>query len=143
MSLSTFQCSDIDQVVLVDQSERFVFKPMLYELLSGGRISSSFLVNLCYCFVSDFFLSAEVDVWEIAPRFSDLLSNTGIQFLRDRVKTLLPCDHSGANGSESSVAGGTVLLESGFLIEYDWYYVYTILINLNENYLIRFLSCCL
>uniref|UniRef100_A0A1J3HQ49 demethylphylloquinone reductase n=3 Tax=Noccaea caerulescens TaxID=107243 RepID=A0A1J3HQ49_NOCCA len=85
------------QVVLVDQSERFVFKPMLYELLSG-----------------------EVDVWEIAPRFSDLLSNTGIQFLRDRVKTLLPCDHLGANGSESSVAGGTVLLESGFLIEYDW-----------------------
>ncbi|CAA7027058.1 unnamed protein product [Microthlaspi erraticum] len=85
------------QVVLVDQSERFVFKPMLYELLSG-----------------------EADVWEIAPRFSDLLSNTGIQFLRDRVKTLLPCDHLGGNGSESSVAGGTVLLESGFLIEYDW-----------------------
>ncbi|CAH8281985.1 unnamed protein product [Eruca vesicaria subsp. sativa] len=85
------------QVVLVDQSERFVFKPMLYELLSG-----------------------EVDVWEIAPRFSDLLTNTGIQFLRDRVKSLLPCDHLGVNGSESSVTGGTVLLESGFNIEYDW-----------------------
>ncbi|KAL1196322.1 Alternative NAD(P)H-ubiquinone oxidoreductase C1, chloroplastic/mitochondrial [Cardamine amara subsp. amara] len=85
------------QVVLVDQSERFVFKPMLYELLSG-----------------------EVDVWEIAPRFSDLLTNTGIQFLRDRVKTLLPCDHLGVNGSESSVTGGTVVLESGFQIEYDW-----------------------
>ncbi|AED91343.1 NAD(P)H dehydrogenase C1 [Arabidopsis thaliana] len=85
------------QVVLVDQSERFVFKPMLYELLSG-----------------------EVDVWEIAPRFSDLLTNTGIQFLRDRVKTLLPCDHLGVNGSEISVTGGTVLLESGFKIEYDW-----------------------
>ncbi|KAF3503676.1 hypothetical protein F2Q69_00045194 [Brassica cretica] len=85
------------QVVLVDQSERFVFKPMLYELLSG-----------------------EVDVWEIAPRFSDLLTNTGIQFLRDRVKTLLPCDGLGVNGSQSSVTGGTVLLESGFNIEYDW-----------------------
>ncbi|CAN8256818.1 unnamed protein product [Cochlearia groenlandica] len=85
------------QVVLVDQSERFVFKPMLYELLSG-----------------------EVDVWEIAPRFSDLLTNTGIQFLRDRVKTLLPCDHLGVNGTGSSVTGGTVLLESGFNIEYDW-----------------------
>lgn len=85
------------QVVLVDQSERFVFKPMLYELLSG-----------------------EVDVWEIAPRFSDLLTNTGIQFLRDRVKTLLPCDHLGVNGSQTSVSGGTVLLESGFNIEYDW-----------------------
>jgi NADH dehydrogenase FAD-containing subunit len=29
------------QVVLVDQSDRFVFKPMLYELLSGGNCSSS------------------------------------------------------------------------------------------------------
>jgi len=25
-------------VLLVDQSERFVFKPMLYELLSGGML---------------------------------------------------------------------------------------------------------
>ncbi|KAK9038498.1 hypothetical protein V6N11_023363 [Hibiscus sabdariffa] len=41
------------QVLLVDQSERFVFKPMLYELLSG-----------------------EVDAWEIAPLFSELLANT-------------------------------------------------------------------
>ena len=62
-------------------------------------------------------------MWEIAPRFSDLLTNTGIQFLRDRVKTLLPCDGLGVNGSESSVTGGTVLLESGFNIEYDWYHV--------------------
>lgn len=85
------------QVVLVDQSERFVFKPMLYELLSG-----------------------EVDVWEIAPRFSDLLANTGVQFFQDRVKTLHPSDHLGMNGPGSSVPGGTVLLESGFLIEYDW-----------------------
>nr|POF17269.1 alternative nad(p)h-ubiquinone oxidoreductase c1, chloroplastic/mitochondrial [Quercus suber] len=43
------------QVLLVDQSERFVFKPMLYELLSG-----------------------EVDAWEIAPRFLDLLANTNL-----------------------------------------------------------------
>ncbi|PPD87151.1 hypothetical protein GOBAR_DD15905 [Gossypium barbadense] len=49
------------QVLLVDQSERFVFKPMLYELLSG-----------------------EVDEWEIAPRFSELLANTGVEFLQDR-----------------------------------------------------------
>lgn len=47
------------QVILVDQSERFVFKPMLYELLTG-----------------------EVDAWEIAPRFSDLLVNTAVQFFK-------------------------------------------------------------
>jgi len=28
--------SNVEQIILVDQSERFVFKPMLYELLSGG-----------------------------------------------------------------------------------------------------------
>ncbi|KAJ6917042.1 alternative NAD(P)H-ubiquinone oxidoreductase C1 [Populus alba x Populus x berolinensis] len=84
------------QVLLVDQSERFVFKPMLYELLSG-----------------------EVDAWEIAPRFSELLANTGIQFFQDRVKMLHPADHLGMNGSTGSCSG-TVVLESGLLIEYDW-----------------------
>ncbi|XP_076886657.1 alternative NAD(P)H-ubiquinone oxidoreductase C1, chloroplastic/mitochondrial-like [Bidens hawaiensis] len=85
------------QVILVDQSERFVFKPMLYELLTG-----------------------EVDAWEIAPRFSDLLVNTGVQFLKDRVKVLSPCDHVGTNGPNVSGCGGTVQLESGLVIEYDW-----------------------
>ncbi|KAE8689204.1 Alternative NAD(P)H-ubiquinone oxidoreductase C1 [Hibiscus syriacus] len=85
------------QVLLVDQSERFVFKPMLYELISG-----------------------EVDAWEIAPRFSELLENTGVQFLQDKVKLLHPSDHWGMNGHKQSSCGGTVLLESGLLIEYDW-----------------------
>ncbi|KAI4326157.1 hypothetical protein MLD38_031498 [Melastoma candidum] len=84
------------QVLLVDQSERFVFKPMLYELLSG-----------------------EVEAWEIAPRFTDLLANTGVQFLQDRVKLLQPVDHL-ENFSAASGPGGTVQLESGRLIEYDW-----------------------
>jgi hypothetical protein len=65
--------------------------------------------------------NAEVDAWEIAPRFSELLANTGIQFLRDRVKMLHPADHLGMNGSTGSCSGGTVVLESGLLIEYDWY----------------------
>ncbi|KAL5555245.1 hypothetical protein UlMin_037481 [Ulmus minor] len=86
------------QVILVDQSERFVFKPMLYELLSG-----------------------EVDEWEIAPRFSDLLSSTSVLFFQDRVKSLHPSDHWGMNGpTATSSCGGTVHLESGLLIEYDW-----------------------
>ncbi|KAK4264678.1 hypothetical protein QN277_025820 [Acacia crassicarpa] len=85
------------QVLLVDQCERFVFKPMLYELLSG-----------------------EVDEWEIAPRFSDLLANTSIQFLQDRVKLLHPSDHWGRDGPPASSCGGTVHLESGLSIEYDW-----------------------
>ncbi|KAL7201482.1 hypothetical protein ACSBR1_033228 [Camellia fascicularis] len=84
------------QVLLVDQSERFVFKPMLYELLSG-----------------------EVDIWEIAPCFSDLLANTSVLFFQDRVKLLHPLDHEGMYAPTRSSCGGTVHLESGLLIEYD------------------------
>ncbi|GJN29301.1 hypothetical protein PR202_gb17518 [Eleusine coracana subsp. coracana] len=84
------------QVVLVDQSDRFVFKPMLYELLSG-----------------------EVDVWEIAPSFTELLRNTSIQFVRDSVKLLRPSDHFRREPGESCT-GGIVHLESGTVIEYDW-----------------------
>ncbi|PIN24246.1 NADH-dehydrogenase (ubiquinone) [Handroanthus impetiginosus] len=85
------------QVVLVDQSERFVFKPLLYELLSG-----------------------EVDEWEIAPRFSDLLSNTAVQFFKDMVESLHPSDHLGMDGAAASHSAGIVHLKSGLLIEYDW-----------------------
>ncbi|KAL6861821.1 hypothetical protein ACP4OV_017521 [Aristida adscensionis] len=83
------------QVVLVDQSDRFVFKPMLYELLSG-----------------------EVDVWEIAPTFTELLKNTSIQFVKDSVKLLRPSDHLRREPGESCT-GGVVHLESGTVIEYD------------------------
>ncbi|CAM8907655.1 unnamed protein product [Rhodiola kirilowii] len=85
------------EVLLVDQSERFVFKPMLYELLSG-----------------------EVDAWEIAPRFVDLLASSSIQFIQDRVKLLHPSDHSAINGPPESKCGGVVHLESGTRFEYDW-----------------------
>src|ERR1043165_9384969 len=40
------------EVTLVDQQDHFLFKPMLYEYLSG-----------------------EVELWHIAPHFSDLLDN--------------------------------------------------------------------
>ncbi|XP_038882711.1 alternative NAD(P)H-ubiquinone oxidoreductase C1, chloroplastic/mitochondrial isoform X2 [Benincasa hispida] len=85
------------QVLLVDQSEQFVFKPMLYELLSG-----------------------EVDAWEIAPRFSDLLANTSIKFVQDKVKLLDPCDHYDMKNPKNPSCSGTVHLESGLHIEYDW-----------------------
>ncbi|XP_040381057.1 alternative NAD(P)H-ubiquinone oxidoreductase C1, chloroplastic/mitochondrial isoform X2 [Oryza brachyantha] len=83
------------QVMLVDQSDRFVFKPMLYELLSG------------------------VDVWEIAPSFMELLKNTSVQFVKDSVKLLRPSDHF-RRESGGSCTGGVVHLESGTVVEYDW-----------------------
>lgn len=65
--------------------------------------------------------NAEVDAWEIAPRFSELLANTSVQFFKDRVKLLTPSDYLEVIGPMASGCGGTVLLESGLLVEYDWY----------------------
>lgn len=45
------------EIVLVDQSDRFLFSPLLYELLTG-----------------------ELQTWEIAPPFEEIFSNTGIRF---------------------------------------------------------------
>lgn len=63
--------------------------------------------------------NVEVDAWEIAPRFSDLLANTSIQFVQDKVKLLNPCDHYDVKNPSCC---GTVYLESGLHIEYDWYF---------------------
>lgn len=64
--------------------------------------------------------SAEVDVWEIAPSFTELLKNTSVQFVKDSVKLLRPSDHF-RRDSGGSCTGGVVHLESGTVIEYDWY----------------------
>ena len=45
------------EITLVDQHDRFVFLPLLYELLTG-----------------------ELQTWEIAPPYAELLANTGIRF---------------------------------------------------------------
>ena len=45
------------EIVLVDQSDRFLFSPLLYELLTG-----------------------ELQTWEIAPPFEEIFRNTGVRF---------------------------------------------------------------
>ncbi len=45
------------EIVLVDQSDRFLFSPLLYELLTD-----------------------ELQTWEIAPPFEELLQGTGVRF---------------------------------------------------------------
>ena len=49
-------------LLLVDPQERFLFSPLLYELLSGS-----------------------LQRWQVAPPFHGLLAGTGIAYLRDRV----------------------------------------------------------
>lgn len=50
------------EIILVDQSDRFVFSPLLYELLTG-----------------------ELQTWEIAPPFEELLTDTGVRFYQAAV----------------------------------------------------------
>ena len=45
------------EITLIDRSDRFVFTPLMYELITE-----------------------ELETWEIAPTFSELLSGTGIKF---------------------------------------------------------------
>lgn len=50
------------EIVLVDQRDRFLFSPLLYELLTG-----------------------ELQTWEIAPPYTELLAGTGVHFYQAAV----------------------------------------------------------
>ncbi|MCP9809755.1 FAD-dependent oxidoreductase [Cyanobium sp. HWJ4-Hawea] len=52
-------------ILLIEPNERFLFLPLLYELLSG-----------------------EVQSWEIAPRYDTLLAGKGVAWLKDRVSRI-------------------------------------------------------
>ena len=53
------------EIVLVDQRDRFVFAPLLYELVTG-----------------------ELQTWEIAPPYEELLANTGVRFHQSGVEQI-------------------------------------------------------
>lgn len=53
------------EIILVDQRDRFIFMPLLYELLTG-----------------------ELQAWEIAPTYVELLADTGIHFIQASVETI-------------------------------------------------------
>ena len=53
------------EIVLVDRHDRFVFLPLLYELITG-----------------------ELETWEIAPPYAELLANTNIRFQQAQVTAI-------------------------------------------------------
>ncbi|MDG2991527.1 NAD(P)/FAD-dependent oxidoreductase [Candidatus Synechococcus calcipolaris G9] len=67
LRLGQLPWDDISQpvITLVDQGDRFVFTPLLYELLTG-----------------------ELQSWEIAPPFSELLKETSIHFIQATVQEI-------------------------------------------------------
>eukprot|EP01025_Chloroclados_australasicus_P060222 TRINITY_DN770_c0_g3_i1.p1 TRINITY_DN770_c0_g3~~TRINITY_DN770_c0_g3_i1.p1 ORF type:complete len:533 (-),score=56.93 TRINITY_DN770_c0_g3_i1:358-1956(-) len=82
------------KITLVDQQERFVFKPMLYELL----------VNT-------------VQPWEVAPTFQELLAPFQIQVIKGKVDKVVA---EKPDADASSKQGGQVFLRDGSSVEYDW-----------------------
>ncbi len=67
-------------LLLIEPNERFLFLPLLYELLSG-----------------------ELRSWEIAPRYDALLAGRGVAWLRDKVQSI------DAAGRTLQTAGGRTL----------------------------------
>lgn len=82
------------RVTLIDQADRFTFKPLLYELLSGAATAD-----------------------EVAPSYSQLLAPYPVTFVQGKVAAVRPEEITADGGSEG---GGTVLLDSGEALPYDW-----------------------
>lgn len=57
LSQLPWEKSERPEIILVDQDDRFLFTPLLYELLTG-----------------------ELQTWEIAPPFQEILAGTGVRF---------------------------------------------------------------
>lgn len=83
LSQLPWEKSQKPEIILVDHSDRFLFTPFLYELLTG-----------------------ELQTWEIAPPFTEILANTGVRFCQGVV--------SGIN-----VEAHQVHLEDGNQLNYD------------------------
>lgn len=76
--------SDQPEITLIDQRDRFVFSPLLYELVTG-----------------------ELETWEIAPPYTELLANTGIRFRQAEVAAV-------------QLDAKQVQLQDGSRLDYDY-----------------------
>jgi NADH:ubiquinone reductase (non-electrogenic) len=65
LNLSRLPWTVMPEIILIDKSDRFLFTPFLYELVTG-----------------------EMQEWEIAPTFAELLIGTGIQFVQGLVTNI-------------------------------------------------------
>ena len=85
LRLSEFPWASEDkpEITLIDKSDRFLFSPLLYELITD-----------------------EMQSWEIAPPFAELLANTGVVFQQDRVTNI-------------DLEAKQVVLESETKLDYD------------------------
>lgn len=81
---------DHPPLLLVEPAERFVFSPLLYEVLSG-----------------------ELPSWTVAPRYDSLLPARGIGWLQDRVTAIDPLAHTISTGSGQRLEWQRLVLACG------------------------------
>ncbi|MFM9046129.1 MAG: NAD(P)/FAD-dependent oxidoreductase [Cyanobium sp.] len=77
-------------LLLIEPNDRFLFLPLLYELLSG-----------------------ELRAWEIAPRYDTLLAGAGVGWLQDRVVSIHTDDHELRTASGSQLSYSALVLATG------------------------------
>ena len=84
------------RVTLVDRADRFVFKPMLYELVNET-----------------------MKEWEVCPEFEELLRPTDVRFRNAAVVDVRP-NELRPNDAPGRGRGGVVVCDDGSALEYDY-----------------------
>ncbi|WP_413678998.1 NAD(P)/FAD-dependent oxidoreductase [Prochlorococcus sp. MIT 0916] len=88
--------SDGTSVILIDEGNRFLFKPLLYELLSG-----------------------ELQLWEVAPQYSDLASELGFIFLQECVVEIDEIEQKLITSSETEITYSQLVISTGVTTDYS------------------------
>ena len=83
-------------IILIDQSPRFLFKPLLYELLSG-----------------------ELELWEVAPQFSALAAELGFIFLQEHVVKVNELERKLITSSKREVKYSQLVISTGLTADYS------------------------
>ena len=83
-------------IILIDQSPRFLFKPLLYELLSN-----------------------ELQLWEVAPKYSTLASELGFIFLQESVVQLDPLERKLITLSDLELTYSQLVISTGLTTDYS------------------------
>ncbi len=87
---------DGTSVILIDEGNRFLFKPLLYELLSG-----------------------ELQLWEVAPQYSDLASELGFIFLQECVVEIDEIEQKLITSSEIEITYSQLVISTGVTTDYS------------------------
>ncbi|NBO32257.1 MAG: NAD(P)/FAD-dependent oxidoreductase, partial [Cyanobacteria bacterium WB6_1B_304] len=88
---------DRPEIILVDQNDRFLFLPLLYELVTG-----------------------ELEIWEVAPPFMELLASTQVQFLQGTVLKIDTTEKQAYLQDGSSLPYDHLVLALGGETPLDW-----------------------